>query len=240
MWSSLLTLSLSETFVCHVMTIIVSVILQTSNAKHIFNNMLKGFSILWLTGCYQVDVRLTCCLHFSSFKLLPLLSFLSSWKLIVTFSLIQIFLLNVLLYFSSPFCFTSGSKINKDLKGHMPNLRLHNRSPQTSLHVERFYTQSSVLSFRSVHYCRQPCWAVLCVLFWFRGDPSCVSQWAAVTFCTSAVVVVVVLMRYFPSITLPPTGPFVYDRVCLSVSDTCGINMWCGPTDSQNMISSAP
>lgn len=31
--------------------------------------------------------------------------------------------------------------------------------------------------------------------------------------CTSAVVVV--LMRYFPSLTLPPTGPFVYDRLCV-------------------------
>lgn len=55
--------------------------------------------------------------------------------------------------------------------------------------------------------------------------------WAAVTRCTSAVVVVV-LMRYFPSLALPPTGPFVYEcvraRVCVyeCVSTVSDVGPW--------------
>lgn len=89
----------------------------------------------------------------------------------------------------------------------------------------------SVSQESSQSYC-----GLLCLLLWYRGDPSCLSQWAAVTPYTSAVVVV--LMRYFPSLTLPPTGPFVYDRVCVCVCvGACGTCIWCGPfTFSENNL----
>lgn len=72
----------------------------------------------------------------------------------------------------------------------------------------------NTLSVRCAHQALLLCSVnIEALAFLCRGDPSCRPQRAAVAPCTSAVVVV--LMRYFPSLTLPPTGPFVYDRLCV-------------------------
>lgn len=126
------------------------------------------------------------------------------------------------------------------VKGQRSSLEIQSHIWETSSHVRVWVWCPSVCP---PAFQRWGSHAVQRLLLWYRGDPSHLSQWAAVTPCTSAVVVV--LMRYFPSLTLPPTGPFVYDRVCvclcvystcMNVSNTFSAGIWCGPTDSQNMI----